>query len=152
CARGSSVEALMRASGALVGLFALTASVVAFAAASQATSTPDPAAVARGRALAKVGGCQGCHTSADGAPFAGGVPIGTPFGAIYSTNITPDLATGIGRWSEADFRKALRDGTAPGGRQLYPAFPYDHYTQASDQDIADLYAFLQSRDPVAASP
>ncbi|HEX3407940.1 MAG TPA: cytochrome c [Caulobacteraceae bacterium] len=118
-------------------------------AAGQAASSTDPA-VARGAALSKLGGCQGCHTGEGGAPFAGGRPIGTPFGAVYSTNITPDPATGIGRWSEADFRRAIRDGVAPGGQQLYPAFPYDHFTRLTDQDIADLYAFLRSRDPVQA--
>lgn len=142
----------MRTRGALAaGLFALTASIVGWVAASQAQQPSDPA-VARGAGLAKVGGCQGCHTGEGGQPFAGGRPIGTPFGAVYTTNITPDEATGIGRWSEADFHRALRDGVAPGGQQLYPAFPYDHFTRLTDQDIADLYAFLKSRTPVNAPP
>jgi len=141
----------MRTSGTLAaGIFAMTVSIAGWTAASQASSA-DPA-VARGQALAKVGGCQGCHTGEGGAPFAGGRPIGTPFGAVYSTNITPDPETGIGRWSEADFRRAIRDGVAPGGEQLYPAFPYDHFTRLTDADIADLYAFLRSRTPVRAPP
>lgn len=108
----------MRTSGALAaGLFALAAAIAGWAAASQAASSPDPA-VLRGEALVKLGGCQGCHTGEGGAPFAGGRPIGTPFGAVYSTNITPDPETGIGRWSQADFHRALRDGVAPGGEQL----------------------------------
>ena len=74
----------------------------------------------------------------------------TPFGTIYSTNITPDPDTGIGRWSEAAFRRALREGVSRDGRQLYPAFPYDHFTLASDQDDQALYAYLMTRDPVRA--
>jgi nicotinate dehydrogenase subunit B len=146
-------EALMRANGALVaGLCALATLLAVMAAASRADTSADPAAVARGAALAKIGGCGGCHTPQNGQAFSGGRPIGTPFGAVHSTNITPDAETGIGRWSLADFRRAMRDGTAPGGKQLYPAFPYDHFTRATDQDIADLYAFLQSRPPARATP
>ncbi len=140
----------MQSGGLTAGLIALAASICGLAVASRAEAPGDPAAIARGDALAKVGDCQGCHTSTDGAPYAGGRPIGTPFGPVYSVNITPDAATGIGRWSETDFRRAMRDGLAPGGRQLYPAFPYDHFTRLTDEDIADLYAFLMSRDPVAA--
>jgi mono/diheme cytochrome c family protein len=76
--------------------------------------------------------------------------MSTPFGVIYSTNITPDEKTGVGRWREADFLRAMRSGTAPGGRQLYPAFPYDHFGRATDADIADLYAFVSTLPPVSA--
>ena len=112
----------------------------------------DPALVRRGQALAAVGNCAGCHTAPDGAPFAGGTPLKTPFGTIYGTNITPDAQTGIGGWSEAAFRRALREGVSRDGHLLYPAFPYDHFTRLVDTDIAALYAFVMTRDPVNATP
>ncbi|HWI26527.1 MAG TPA: cytochrome c [Stellaceae bacterium] len=108
----------------------------------------DPAQIAKGAELAAIGNCALCHTMPGGAPYAGGRAIPTPFGTVYSSNITPDPATGIGRWSEAAFRRALRDGVARRGTYLYPAFPYDHYTRLSDGDIAALYAFQMTRVPV----
>ena len=105
-----------------------------------------------GEQLAAVGDCAGCHTKAGGPPFAGGVPLETPFGTVFGTNITPDVAYGIGAWSEAAFRRAMREGVARDGRHLYPAFPYDHFTRLSDQDIRALFAFLMTRDPVAQPP
>ena len=107
--------------------------------------------VAKGAELAAIGNCITCHTSPDGKPFAGGRAIDTPFGTIYSTNITPDAETGIGRWTESDFRKAMHEGVDREGRDLYPAFPYDHFTRVSDDDVAALYAFVMSRDPVRAA-
>jgi mono/diheme cytochrome c family protein len=114
-------------------------------------STPfDPAIVARGEKLAHVGNCAGCHTAQGGRPFAGGRPLETPFGTVFTTNITPDPETGIGRWSRKAFVRALRDGVALNGDLLYPAFPYDHFTHASDADIDALYAFLMTRPAVLA--
>jgi len=110
----------------------------------------DSAMIQRGAALATAGNCLTCHTTGGGHSFAGGVAVRTPFGTIYSTNITPDPETGIGGWSEAAFRRALREGVSRDGRQLYPAFPYDHFTLASDQDDQALYAYLMTRDPVRA--
>ena len=109
------------------------------------------AAVARGATLAALGNCVSCHTAPDGAPFAGGRALQTPFGTIYSSNITPDPATGIGTWSEAAFQRAMREGVDRAGRQLYPAFPYDHFTKVSAADDAALYAYLVTREPVRAS-
>jgi mono/diheme cytochrome c family protein len=109
------------------------------------------AAIARGAELAAVGDCAVCHTTSDGPPYAGGLKLPTPFGAIYAANITPDAATGIGTWSEATFSRAMRDGVDADGRFLYPAMPYPHFTDATDQDIAALYAFLMTRMPVAAT-
>jgi mono/diheme cytochrome c family protein len=108
----------------------------------------DPAVVAQGAKLAAIGDCAVCHTTAGGRPYAGGFPVETPFGTVYGTNITPDTKTGIGNWSEAVFRRALRDGVDRRGNHLYPAFPYDHFTKATDNDIAALYAFLMTRTPV----
>ncbi|MFP3617627.1 cytochrome c, partial [Paraburkholderia sp. SIMBA_050] len=71
-----------------------------------------------------LGDCVVCHTAKDGKPFAGGLPLATPFGTIYATNITPDADTGIGRWSRDAFSRALRTGIARDGHPLYPAFPY----------------------------
>jgi nicotinate dehydrogenase subunit B len=110
----------------------------------------DPASVAQGESLAHIGNCVGCHTAPGGRPFAGGRPLQTPFGTVFATNITPDPETGIGRWSREAFRRALREGVAQNGEHLYPAFPYDHFTRASDADIDALYAFLMTRTPVQA--
>ncbi len=82
--------------------------------------------------------------------FAGGLPVPTPFGTVFSSNITPDPETGIGRWPEAAFRRAMRSGVDREGRHLYPTFPYDHFTNVSDDDDRALYAFLMTREPVRA--
>lgn len=104
--------------------------------------------IQRGANLAALGDCNTCHTAPRGRVFAGGFPLPTPFGTIYSTNITPDPETGIGRWSEAAFQRAMRQGVSRDGRHLYPAFPYDHFTLVSDEDNKALYAFLMTRQPV----
>jgi len=109
-----------------------------------------PDVVKRGAELAAIGDCAVCHTAPAGRIFAGGRAIATPFGTIYSTNITPDAETGIGTWSEAAFQRALRNGVARDGSYLYPAFPYDHFTLVSDDDDKALYAFLMTRTPVQA--
>jgi len=108
--------------------------------------------VKRGRDLASIGNCSDCHTLRDGKAFAGGVPVPTPFGTIYSSNITPDPDTGIGRWSEAAFRRAMRSGVDRAGQHLYPTFPYDHFTNVTDEDDRALYAFLMTRQPARAAP
>ena len=90
------------------------------------------------------------HTAPGGREFAGGLGVPTPFGTIYSTNITPDAETGIGGWSEAGFPRAMRQGVARDGAYLYPAFPYDHFTLVSDDDDKALYAFLMTRQPAHA--
>ena len=112
----------------------------------------DPALVRRGGALAAGGNCITCHTVPGLETFAGGVGVPTPFGTVYSTNITPDPETGIGRWSQAAFRRAMREGVDRAGRHLYPAFPYDHFTLLSDEDIDALFAYLMSREPIRAVP
>jgi mono/diheme cytochrome c family protein len=112
----------------------------------------DPALVQRGQQLASAGDCNSCHSTGDGPSYAGGVALQTPFGTIHGTNITPDPQTGIGGWSEAAFRRALREGVSRDGHLLYPAFPYNHFTHLSDEDIAALYAFMMTRDPASAPP
>src|SRR5882757_779111 len=110
----------------------------------------DAQRIKRGAQLAALGDCATCHTAPGGETFAGGRAVLTPFGTIYSTNITPDPTTGIGRWSEAAFQRAMREGVDRGGDHLYPAFPYDHFTLVSDADSAALYAFIMTRQPVLA--
>lgn len=113
-------------------------------------SSFDAGQVRRGAELAAIGNCGVCHSASGGQPFAGGRAIPTPFGTIFSTNVTPDPETGIGRWSEAAFRRAMREGVRRDGRFLYPAFPYDHFTLVNDEDNRALYAFLMTRTPVRA--
>src|ERR1700685_4467645 len=110
----------------------------------------DAALLKRGRDLASLGNCNDWHTVRGGRACAGALPVPTPFGTIYSSNITPDAETGIGRWSEAAFRRAMRSGVDREGRHLYPTFPYDHFTNVSDQDDRALYAYLMTREAVHA--
>jgi len=100
----------------------------------------------RGAYLAKAAGCKGCHTEAkEGAtPYAGGRELKTPFGTFYGPNITPHPRAGIGKWSEADFVRALRQGERPDGKHYYPAFPYPSFTQITDADLRDLWAYFRS--------
>ena len=113
----------------------------------------DPDLVERGRELAGFGDCEVCHTGRSGIPFAGGFAIVSPFGTIYTTNITPDPATGIGGWSEEAFRRAMHEGIGRDGKYLYPAFPYDHFTKVTDEDIAAIYAFIMSAvEPAEFTP
>jgi mono/diheme cytochrome c family protein len=98
----------------------------------------------QGEMLATLGGCESCH----GKDLAGGVRLPTPFGALYSTNITPDPQTGIGAWSPDAFRRAMRRGIDRAGGYLYPAFPYDHFTKTTDDDIDAIYAYLMSRPAI----
>jgi mono/diheme cytochrome c family protein len=108
----------------------------------------DRKALDRGRRVVEAGDCAVCHTRPGGAYLAGGLPLVTPFGTLYTTNITPDPESGIGQWSLAAFERAMREGVARDGHFLYPAFPYVHYRKMSAADIADAYAFLMSVDPV----
>ena len=110
----------------------------------------DAAAIRRGAQLAALGDCATCHTAPGGETFAGGRAVETPFGTIYSTNITPDTPTGIGRWSQVAFQRAMREGVDREGDHLYPAFPYDHFTLVNDEDSAALYAYIMTREPVRA--
>jgi mono/diheme cytochrome c family protein len=114
-----------------------------FSATVSAAAAPSDEIVARGRYLAVAGDCAGCHTAPNGgAAFAGGSVIGSPLGAIVSSNITPSRSAGIGGWSEAQFAAALRQGRRADGAYLYPAMPYAAYTALSDADVAALYAYF----------
>jgi mono/diheme cytochrome c family protein len=110
----------------------------------------DAKLVERGAQLAAVGNCSTCHTAPQGKPYAGGLALRSKFGTLYSTNITPEPETGIGRYTQQDFNRAMREGVDAHGRHLYPAFPYDHFTLVSDQDLAAIYAFIKTREAVRA--
>jgi mono/diheme cytochrome c family protein len=119
---------------------------IAFAIAAETRAGGDPR---RGEYLAQAAGCAGCHTgeSEGSVPFTGGRALKTPFGTFYGPNITPHPEAGIGRWSEADFRRALRYGERPDRANYYPAFPYTSFTHISDDDLRDLYSYLRSLPP-----
>lgn len=112
-------------------------------------AVPSAAVLERGAYLVRVGACMGCHTAQGGVVLAGGGEVRTPFGVFYAPNLTPDAETGLGRWSLADFRRAMRRGVAPGGRLLYPAFPYEQYTALRMADVDAVYHYLRSLPPVA---
>ena len=102
----------------------------------------------RGEYLARAGNCAACHTARGGRVYAGGRGIETPFGSVFSTNLTPDAATGIGRWSGDDFWRALHEGRSRDGRALYPAFPYPSFTRVTRADADAIFAYLRSLAPV----
>ena len=109
------------------------------------------ATIVRGQRLAALGDCAVCHTNANGGAInAGGRALETPFGTIYSTNITPDPETGIGNWSYPAFERAMREGIHRDGHHLYPAFPYTHFAKTDDADLQALYAYLMAQAPVRA--
>ncbi|MEP9320255.1 cytochrome c [Pseudomonas sp. LABIM340] len=143
---------------AIIGALAAFA-VVALIATGQPSiapiDPPDPEsfsdeAIARGQQLAALGDCAVCHTRDGGAPLTGGRAMVTPFGTLYTANLTPDRDTGIGVWSFEAFKRAMREGISREGDYLYPAFPYTAFTRVGDEDLRDLYAYLMSRPAVAA--
>jgi mono/diheme cytochrome c family protein len=110
-----------------------------------APATNEDPAVTRGRYVAIAGDCAACHTDpAHGKPFAGGYALETPFGKLLASNITSDKTTGIGGWTEAQFTRAVREGKGREGENLYPAMPYNAYVKVTDQDMHDLWAYMQT--------
>src|SRR6266404_3308729 len=101
-----------------------------------------PGNAGRGQYLAAAGDCQSCHTMRGGKPYAGGRPIQTPFGTLYTPNLTPDPETGIGKWSPDDFWRALHEGKSKDGSLLYPPFPYTNYTKVTREDADAMAAFF----------
>ncbi|WP_373322257.1 cytochrome c [Paraburkholderia adhaesiva] len=114
-----------------------------WAAAAVPAASTDADLVAHGAYVARVGDCVACHTAPEGKPMAGGLALNTPFGAVYSTNITPDETTGIGRYTFAEFDRVMRKGVAADGHNLYPAMPYPSYAKISDEDLHALFAYLK---------
>ncbi|MDR6407203.1 c-type cytochrome [Paraburkholderia terricola] len=144
-ATGASIVAAL-----IVAVWLMWKPAIAPVSAPPASSFDSQTRLAGARVVA-LGDCIVCHTAKGGKPFAGGLPLATPFGTIYATNITPDVQTGIGNWSLEAFTRAVRHGVARDGHLLYPAFPYIHFTRMSDPDIAAAYAYLMTREPVSAS-
>jgi mono/diheme cytochrome c family protein len=116
--------------------------------AAEVRAPMNTAAIERGTYLARAGNCAACHTDRGGRPFAGGKGIATPFGTVYASNLTPDGETGMGRWSPAEFWRALHHGRSRDGRLLYPAFPYPDYTLVTREDSDALFAYFSSLAPV----
>ena len=117
-----------------------------------ARAEPSVETVARGKALTDAADCGSCHTADPSKPFAGGKRIDTPFGGVYSANLTPDRETGLGAWSDDDFLRALRFGVAPDGSRYYPAFPYPHFTKLIKPDVLAIRAYLETLPPVRNTP
>ena len=145
----NSVRIVLWAALGLVVIAAAGFAVLAYQPEMAAVARPDlgsfdKALVERGRVLANYGDCTACHTRPDGPAFAGNFPLKTPFGTIYTSNITPDTETGIGTWSKEAFRRSMKDGVNRKGHHLYPAFPYDQFTKVRDADIDAIYAYLMA--------
>ena len=113
-----------------------------------AAFAPTDSLIARGAYLARAGNCMACHTARGGASYAGGLGIPTPFGTVFTSNLTPDANTGIGSWSPAHFWRAMHNGRSKSGRLLYPAFPYTSYTQVTREDSDAIFAYLRSQPAV----
>jgi len=111
-------------------------------------NTFSPQQIEKGAVLAGIGNCASCHTVQGGAAFAGGLPLVTPFGSVYSSNITPDQQTGIGSWSLEAFKRALHEGVRRDGSNLFPTFPYTHFVHVTDDDVTALYAYFMTRPAV----
>ena len=143
---------------ALLGVLALLAAWIAWRGVyddvvltddNSETTAPDPAQVERGAYLARAGNCMACHTQRGGAAYAGGRAIDTPFGTVFSSNLTPDRANGLGTWSTSTFWRAMHHGKSRDGRLLLPVFPYTSYTRVKREDSDALFGFLRSQAPVA---
>ena len=113
-------------------------------------SVYNAATIERGRLVAAAGDCVVCHTAPGGMPNAGGRAMDTPFGTVYTTNLTPDAQTGLGQWSFSAFQRAMREGISRDGKHLYPAFPYTSFAKMSDDDLTALYAWIMAQPPVRA--
>jgi mono/diheme cytochrome c family protein len=130
----------------------IAAALLMLGAAPPAHAQPAAVPVDKGEYLARAGDCVACHSVPGGKAFAGGLKMGTPLGAIYSTNITPDKETGIGDYSFEDFDRALRSGVARDGHRLYPAMPYPSYAKITDDDLHALYDFFMMKVPPVKQP
>jgi mono/diheme cytochrome c family protein len=136
----------------LEGCLLVAVGLTAFGISPVCAAVASAAQIERGRYLAIAGDCTGCHTRKGGAPFSGGLAIATPFGTIYSPNLTPDIETGLGKWTEENFYRAMHEGIDEEGARLYPAFPYPYYTGLSRADTDAIKAFLQALPPVNYQP
>jgi mono/diheme cytochrome c family protein len=139
------VDAKLRGAAGLALVAAALAVFVTDARAQSAAGDP-----VRGETVFNAAGCLGCHTDpvSSGATLAGGRALATPFGTFYSPNITPDPETGVGRWTEAQFAAAVRQGRMPSGESYFPAFPFASYARMTDGDVRDLWAYLRAQPAV----
>ncbi|MBR0800878.1 c-type cytochrome [Bradyrhizobium jicamae] len=130
--------------GLLAGLALALSAVTALAQQKAA----DPAVIAKGEYLARAGDCIACHTAREGKTFAGGLAMKTPFGTLYTSNITPDPQTGIGMWTSDQFYQMMHNGRFPDGGLVYPAMPFASYTKVTREDSDAIYAYLRTVPPV----
>jgi mono/diheme cytochrome c family protein len=130
------------------GAIACMAALLGMAATEAAADSQSFDEIARGRYLAIAGDCAPCHTAPGGVPYAGGRAIETPFGTLVSPNLTPDLDTGTGAWSDDEFVNAVQSGKGRGDELLYPAMPYTYYTKVSREDVLAIRAYLDTLEPV----
>ncbi len=149
-----SKTVLATASALVLGSLGLIAGLLGWRSAIAPVTLSAPvysqATIDRGRTLAALGDCAVCHTAPGGMSNAGGRAMETPFGTLYTTNLTPDPDTGLGRWSFSAFQRAMREGISRDGHHLYPAFPYTAFAKTSDDDLQALYAYLMSQPAVHA--
>lgn len=150
--RRTQIRSLLAALAVLLGLAGIVAALnlrdEIDPASDTAPVTGTPEIVERGAYLARAGNCAACHTARGGAEYAGGTGIETPFGTVYSTNLTPDVESGIGAWSAGEFYRAMHNGRSRDGHLLYPAFPYPNFTRITREDSDALFAYLRSIAPV----
>jgi mono/diheme cytochrome c family protein len=140
------LRSLLKSHWVLVGCFLLAAQVSPAFAGPQ--SSPSASLIAEGKYLAHAGDCIACHTAPEGKLFAGGLPMPTPFGTLYTTNITPDVETGIGSWTADQFYGAMHRGRFPDGGLMYPAMPFAAYTKVTRSDSDAIFAYLRTVPPV----
>jgi mono/diheme cytochrome c family protein len=145
---GQSVQGRHQIMRAILACFLLCTAFVS----GECFAEPSAEIIARGKALTSAGDCASCHTADPAKPFAGGKRIDTPFGGIYSPNLTPDRDTGLGAWSDEEFYRALRYGVARDGSRYYPAFPYPNFTKLIRDDILAIRAYLATLTPVRNTP
>ena len=148
-------KSLWAAAGALaVGMIGIVTSLLGWRPAIAPVNLSAPVysleTIERGRVLAAAGDCFVCHTAPNGARGTGGRAMETPFGTVFTTNLTPDAETGLGAWSFSAFQRAMREGLSRDGRHLYPAFPYTAFAKTTDDDLQALYAYLMSLPAVRA--
>jgi mono/diheme cytochrome c family protein len=138
----------------ILSIMILCTAFAAGQARAQSVAAPQVSAdtIAHGKALTEAADCASCHTADPAKPFAGGKRIDTPFGGVYSLNLTPDRDTGLGAWSDDEFYRALRYGVARDGSRYYPAFPYPNFTKLTRQDILAIRAYLATLTPVRNRP
>jgi len=129
--------------------FILAGAALAALVISGPVSAQTAGSIEKGRVIFAAGGCGNCHTDKKnkGPVAGGGAALKTPFGDFFGPNITPDQKNGLGKWSEADFIKAMREGQAPDGRHYFPVFPYPSFTYMSDTDLKNLWAFMKTLKP-----